>query len=97
MGDALCLLQQTGPGRFEDVTGLAGLEGLTARSGAWVDYDHDGDVDLLLGGSGGLQLWQNNGDRRFTNVTHLAGLTNAIEVQDVAVADLDRDVAMDLE
>ena len=44
------LFQNTGKGRFVDVTHKAGLGGRTgfSTSAAWFDYDRDGHVDLLI-------------------------------------------------
>jgi Tfp pilus assembly protein PilF len=46
------LLHQTADGRFEDVTVKAELPGTTGlfRSAAFVDVDHDGDLDIFLVG-----------------------------------------------
>ena len=45
------LFHNTGKGRFVDVTKSAGLEGPQefSTSAAWVDYDKDGKLDLLVG------------------------------------------------
>lgn len=66
---------------FEDVTEDAGIEGLNASWGkSWGDYNGDGDLDLLTHGhlqdvTGSLtQLWRNNGNRTFTDVTLEAGI-----------------------
>ncbi|MBW2293667.1 MAG: tetratricopeptide repeat protein, partial [Deltaproteobacteria bacterium] len=53
------LLRRTGPRGFEDVTVDTGLAGLTGNAARWFDYDHDGDIDLIVGGESGLMLWQN--------------------------------------
>lgn len=92
----LRLLKRTGPASFEDVTEIAGLAATIARRARWVDYEHDGDLDLLLATHTGLQLWQNNGDGRFTNVTAPTGLADTTGATDAAVIDLDANVAVDL-
>ena len=56
---------------FHDVSDEAGLPRTNGRP-AWADYDDDGDPDLLLRGS---QLFRNDGDGAFTEVTEAAGLT----------------------
>jgi Flp pilus assembly protein TadD len=95
-GRGVSLLKRTGPASFEDVTEAAGLANGTARRAQWMDYEHDGDIDLLLATTAGSQLWQNNGDGRFTNVTDQVGLTGAGDTVDVAAIDLDANVAIDL-
>jgi hypothetical protein len=94
--NSVCLLKRTGPVAFEDVTAPAGLAGVRGRRAQWVDYDHDGDLDLALATEAGLQLWQNNGDGTFTNVTKQAGLEGSAAAADVATVDLDSNVAIDL-
>ena len=90
------LLKRTGPASFEDVTEAAGLGSATARRAQWMDYEHDGDLDLLLATETRLQLWQNNGDGRFTNVTEQVGLSGTGSAFDAAAVDLDANVAIDL-
>ena len=94
--NGVCLLKRTGPASFEDVTERAGLAGVRGWRAQWVDYDHDGDLDLLIATEAGLQLWQNNGDGTFTNVTKQAGLDGASSATDVAAVDFDSNVAIDL-
>lgn len=93
------LLERTGSTSFRDGTDKAGLSGITARSAAWVDYEHDGDLDLLLARESGAELWQNNGDGTFQNVTATVGITSDGAAQgaaDVVAIDLDENVAVDL-
>ena len=94
--DGVYLLKQTAPGEFVDVTGHAGLAGLSGARARWMDYEHDGDLDLLVARDTGLELWQNNGDGRFENVTAQVGVSVGGPVSDVAAVDLDADVAIDI-
>ncbi len=94
--DGVRLLKRTGDAIFTDVTEVAGLAGVKANAARWVDYEHDGDLDLFIGGPDGAALWQNNGDGRFENVTARVGIAAAGPVSDMAAADLDSNIAVDL-
>jgi enediyne biosynthesis protein E4 len=66
---------------FTDVSVEAGFFGNNSSwAAAWGDYDNDGNVDVMtLGHVQGItnsisQLWHNNGDETFTDVTIQAGL-----------------------
>ena len=69
------LYRNNGNGSFTDVTSIAGVSIADAFqgdtfSGAFGDYDLDGDLDLAVAGwLGGSRLFRNNGDGTFTNVT----------------------------
>jgi tetratricopeptide (TPR) repeat protein len=70
------LLHQRADGTFEDVTGAAlGSTGaMAARTAAFVDVDHDGDLDILIAGiSVSNRLLRNNGDGTFTDIASAAG------------------------
>jgi FG-GAP-like repeat/ASPIC and UnbV len=71
------LFHNNGNGTFTDVTATAGLETLWPTiGGAWGDYDNDGRMDLFLSnGLGRSQLFHNNGDGTFTDVSERAGVT----------------------
>ncbi|MDX1980512.1 MAG: CRTAC1 family protein [Bryobacteraceae bacterium] len=58
------LYRNTGKGAFLDVTTLSGLTkppGTLSVQGAWLDYDHDGRLDLVLSN---YTLWTPATDRR---------------------------------
>lgn len=90
------LLLRTGPLQFQDVTEKAGFAGVGAECARWVDYDHDGDVDLVLGSDRGLELYQNHGDVSFSNASRQTGLILEGPITDLAAVDLDSNGAIDL-
>ncbi|MBZ5510311.1 MAG: VCBS repeat-containing protein [Acidobacteriia bacterium] len=68
-------------GTFKDVTGELHITASgRVASLMWVDYDHDGDLDLYVTGSlyvsgrTASMLWRNNGNGTFTDVTAEIGL-----------------------
>ena len=69
--NGVVLLRQDRPGHFEDRTAASGLAAVKAapQTAALADVDHDGDVDLVVGGAFGLALIRNNGNGTFTDIT----------------------------
>jgi hypothetical protein len=68
---------------FTDATAKVGLGDVTmertdSAAGTWGDYDNDGDVDLLIftDTSDIRELYRNEGDGRFVNVTQTVGITD---------------------
>jgi hypothetical protein len=95
------LFKNQGDGTFTDVTVLTGLVASeNCYNVAWGDYDNDGDPDLYINMSGGLQgiLYQNNGNGTFTDVTVASGLINVPINHAVGLAwgDYDNDSNLDL-
>ena len=69
----MALYRNDGSGRFEDVTGEAGLDvGFYGMGVAVGDYDNDGDADLFLTAVGSNHLYRND-NGVFTDVTSRAG------------------------
>ena len=101
--DRVVLFHNKGHGQFEDVTQAAGLAGRNRPAGiSFVDYDHDGDLDLFITGAGLKQgdapnvLWRNNGNRTFTEWTDQVGLGGTGETRAVILSDVNNDRAVDL-
>ena len=103
LDDGVLLFRNLGKGKFEDVTAEAGLGPRNRPTGiTFVDYDHDGDLDLLLTGlalnAGGESnvLWRNNGNKTFTEWTEPTGLGGSGKTEAVILTDFNNDRAVDL-
>ncbi|MGA3262974.1 MAG: FG-GAP-like repeat-containing protein [Terracidiphilus sp.] len=103
LDDALLLFRNLGHGQFKDVTAEAGLGARNRPSGiTFVDYDHDGDLDLLLTGAplkpgdAPNVLWRNNGNKTFTEWTEPTGLGGKGKTASVILTDFNNDHAVDL-
>ncbi len=70
------LFHNNGNGTFTDMSERAGLfTSAPSICGAWGDYDNDGYPDLFVSsGVGRAQLFHNNGDGTFTDVSGEAGV-----------------------
>ena len=98
------LFHNEGGGSFADVTERVGIrreKGCVAA--AFVDYDHDGDLDLYLtvalnttsAEKGKNKLWRNNGNSTFTDVSDESGLGIDATGAGVVVTDFNNDRAID--
>jgi len=110
------LYQHQTDGTYEDVTTNAGVESTIAIQDfatgwgcAFIDYDHDGDEDLLV--SNGWvpaaafigndvedpnRLFENLGDGTFADVSSSAGFESPLHSRGLAVGDLDNDGDQDV-
>jgi hypothetical protein len=97
-GVASKLFRNRGDGTFEDVTEAAGLAGLDGVSVAvFADYDNDGFKDLFVSRTfQPNQLFHNNGDGTFTDVTRKSGIGADCCTTVAAWADYDNDGYLDL-
>ena len=108
LSDRVLLFRNEGHGHFADVTKLAGIEPRNQPSAlTFVDYDHDGDLDLFITGkpgvgeggklsSGANVLWRNNGNKTFTEWTEQSGLAGDGETTGAVLSDINNDRAVDL-
>jgi hypothetical protein len=92
------LYRNLGNGKFEDVTAKAGVagNGMFATGVTVGDYDNDGFLDIYVTGYGGNQLFHNNGNGTFTDVTAKAGVGGGGWSSSAAWLDYDRDGYLDL-
>lgn len=73
------------------------LAGAGYGSSAWGDYDNDGDLDIVLTGSGDsniAKIYKNNGDNTFTEQTSIT--LTSVRNSSVAWGDYDNDGDLDL-
>jgi len=101
-GRANALYVNQKDGTFRDVARTAGLadvnvEGQGVSMGSiWADYDGDGRQDCFLYKWGFPQLFRNNGDGTFADVTEAAGLKHWMNANGACWIDYDRDGRIDL-
>lgn len=92
---------ETGTATFENITSTAGIVALdtVGWSAGWGDYDGDGDIDVFLGEANPSpargDLFRNNGDRTFTNVSSTT-INDPGFHQNVGWNDADMDGDLDL-
>ena len=101
--DRVVLYRNLGHGKFEDVTDKVGVRQLNHPAGlTFVDFDHDGDLDLFVTGSavpgkgGPNVMWRNNGNSTFTEWTAETGLQGSGATTQAILSDINNDRAVDL-
>ncbi len=101
--DRIALYRNLGNHKFEDVTAASGITATShPTSLMFVDYDHDGDLDLFITGTptdshaSPNTLWRNNGNKTFTDWTAPAGLEGTAPTTAATLSDLNNDRAVDL-
>ena len=102
------LFKSNGKGAFQNVTAAAKIpaSSITSMSGAFVDADHDGDLDIFLGGysdkskkldeSAANRLLRNNGDGTFTDISEAAKINAPSRAVAVVPTDFDNRRDIDL-
>ncbi|HEX6805740.1 MAG TPA: FG-GAP-like repeat-containing protein [Terriglobales bacterium] len=93
------LLHNEKNGTFREATAAAGIKADLASSLTFVDYDHDGDLDLVVTGSassGSTVTFRNNGDGKFTEVTDATGLNAGGRGGNAVATDYNNDRAVDI-
>ena len=103
------LFLNRGNATFEDITGPVGLLSTTVDShqAVFVDYDGDGDPDLALANRDGRpsleepprppnQLYRNDGNLVFVDVSQPAGISNGFGGFVADISDFDRDGDLDI-
>ncbi len=104
-GEGQTLFRNAGKGKFINRTLAAKLpsNSQVSVSGAFVDADHDGDLDIFLGGFGNgknnaaapNRLWRNDGDGTFTDISEAAKIN--LPSRAVAVVPTDYDNRRDVD
>jgi hypothetical protein len=98
------MMRNNGNWDFLDVTQAVGLDQNNRRftfAAMWEDYDNDGDVDLYVANDFGRNnLYRNdvdaNGNRRFVDCAHQAGVEDIAAGMSVSWGDYNQDGWMDL-
>ncbi len=83
---------------FEDIAAKIGLDKTSGGRGVAVfDYNNDGLLDVAIAcAHGGCNLYRNNGDGTFTDVSISSGLDTAVNPFIITVGDYDNDGYADL-
>ena len=93
------LYRNKGDGTFEEVAAKAGVQGRGdyCKGAAWIDFDNDGYPDLFLNNlKGPSQLFHNNRDGTFTDVTSAMGIKGPNQGFSCWAFDFDNDGWLDL-
>lgn len=92
------LFRNNGDGTFTEVAARAGIVSRWPAIGhTWGDYNNDGYPDLFLSNAiGEPQLFRNNGDGTFTDVTAESGLGVPVMAFNAQFCDIDNDGWLDI-
>ncbi|HEX5475249.1 MAG TPA: FG-GAP-like repeat-containing protein [Vicinamibacterales bacterium] len=94
--DGIVLLHQRADGKFEDATTASKLPRLARGAGtaAFVDVDHDGDLDIVLAPP--AQVFRNDGNGTFAAITPETRITGADRAVAIVPTDFDNRRDVDL-
>ncbi|MGN7401927.1 CRTAC1 family protein [Cytobacillus praedii] len=99
-GSSNKLYKNNGDGTFTEVSKQAGVDNVNndgvSTSVLFFDYDNDGFPDLFVGKWGKSNLFRNNGDGTFTDVTEASGVIHQGYVAKAITLDYDKDGYLDL-
>ena len=91
------LYRNSGNGTFTDVSAKAAIGSIkSAHKALFADIDHDGDLDLLLIGTGPRAVYRNNLDGTFTEAAAGLGIAGGRADRDAAFGDFDDDGRLDV-
>jgi len=93
------LWKNLGGGKFQDITGTAGVSvaGRIGVAASFADIDNDGDADLFVTTvRGGNLLFENDGHGRFRDITKESGVGTVAHSSGSFFFDYDRDGLVDL-
>ena len=82
-----------GDNTFTEQTSIS-LDGIFKGSAVWGDYDHDGNLDILLTGNMMSKIYRNNGDNTFTEQTSIS--LYGLKQSSAAWGDCDNDGDLDI-
>jgi hypothetical protein len=99
-GSKNVLYRNNGDGTFRDEADKAGVADVNlngiSQSALWFDYNNSGRPSLFIGAWGQSQLYKNNGDGTFSNVTLQAGVGYNGYVNKAITLDFNKDGYLDL-
>jgi enediyne biosynthesis protein E4 len=97
-GSTSVLYKNNGDGSFTDITAASGIiTTLYSWAADWGDFDNDGDMDLYLVNSNGVnQLFKNNGNLTFTETAASYGVADPTQGFSCGWFDYDNDGDLDL-
>jgi tetratricopeptide (TPR) repeat protein len=100
--DRVVLFKNSAKAKFVDMTKDVGITSTNKPTGlTFIDYDHDGDLDLFVTGSAldkstPNTLWRNNGNGTFANWTEQASVGGDKNSVSAVLSDANNDRAVDL-